>query len=154
MEERQELWLETTKKLIEQSKMTMKKIAETANVSEQTVARLASGDISKNKNTGLPTIMKVVAACGGTLSIGGSDSRIIGEELINLQGEVASLTNLLNETTEALNNLRKEHTQLLAEADLLRLRLDHKDELLAHKEKIISLYSQVERLREGTSKDT
>ena len=149
MEERQELWLETTKRIIEDSKMSLKKIAEVANVSEQTVARLASGDLSKNKNTGLPTIMRVVAACGGTLSIGGSGSRIIGEELINLQGEVERLTNELNIALNDLDNLRKEHSALSAENKLLELKLKHKEEIIEHKEKIISLYSQVEKLREG-----
>ncbi len=149
MEERQELWIETTKRIIIDSKKPFKKIAEEANVSEQTVARLASGDLSKNKNTGLPTIMRVVAACGGTLSIGGSGSRIIGEELINLQGEVERLTNELNIALNDLDNLRKEHSALSAEYKLLELKLKHKEEIIEHKEKIISLYSQVEKLREG-----
>jgi transcriptional regulator with XRE-family HTH domain len=146
MEERQELWLETTKRIIEDSKMSLKKIAEVANVSEQTVARLASGDLSKNKNTGLPTIMKVVAACGGTLSIGGSGSRIIGEELINLQGDVERLTNELNIAMNELDALRKEHTTLMAEADLLRLKLEHKEEIISHKEKIITVYGHLDKL--------
>lgn len=146
MEEKQELWLETTKKLIENTKMPHKKIAELANVSEQTVARIASGDLSKNKNTGLPTIMKVVAACGGTLSIGGTESRIIGEELINLQGEVQSLTAQLEEVMASLDTLRKDYAQLLSETDLLRLNLSHKEEIIARNEKIIALYSQLEKL--------
>ena len=146
MEERQELWLETTKRIIEDSKMSLKKIAEVANVSEQTVARLASGDLSKNKNTGLPTIMKVVAACGGTLSIGGSGSRIIGEELINLQGEVERLTNELSIALNDLDALRKEFAALSADANLLRLKLDHKEEIITHKEKIISLYGHLDKL--------
>lgn len=146
MEEKQELWLETTKKLIENTKMPHKKIAELANVSEQTVARIASGDLSKNKNTGIPTIMKVVAACGGTLSIGGTESRIIGEELINLQGEVQSLTAQLEEVMASLDTLRKEYAQLLSETDLLRLNLSHKEEIIARNEKIIALYSQLEKL--------
>ena len=146
MEEKQELWLETTKKLIENTKMPHKKIAELANVSEQTVARIASGDLSKNKNTGLPTIMKVVAACGGTLSIGGTESRIIGEELINLQGEVQSLTAQLEEVMTSLDTLRKDYAQLLSETDLLRLNLSHKEEIITRNEKIIALYSQLEKL--------
>lgn len=146
MEEKQELWLETTKKLIENTKMPHKKIAELANVSEQTVARIASGDLSKNKNTGLPTIMKVVAACGGTLSIGGTESRIIGEELINLQGEVQSLTAQLEEVMASLDTLRKDYAQLLSETDLLRLNLSHKEEIITRNEKIIALYSQLEKL--------
>lgn len=146
MEEHQELWLETTKRIIEDSKKPYKKIAEEANVSEQTVARLASGDLSKNKNTGLPTIMRVVAACGGTLSIGGSGSRIIGEELINLQGEVERLTNELSIALNDLDALRKEFAALSADADLLRLKLDHKEEIITHKEKIISLYGHLDKL--------
>lgn len=146
MEERQELWLETTKRIIEDSKKPFKRIAEEANVSEQTVARLASGDLSKNKNTGLPTIMRVVAACGGTLSIGGSGSRIIGEELINLKGEVERLTNELNIVLNDLDALRKDHAALTAEADLLRIKLGHKEEIIAQNEKIISLYEHLDKL--------
>lgn len=146
MEERQELWIETTKRIIIDSKKPFKKIAEEANVSEQTVARLASGDLSKNKNTGLPTIMRVVASCGGTLSISGSDSRIIGEELINLQVEVERLTNELSIALNELDALRKEFAALSADADLLRLKLDHKEEIITHKEKIISLYGHLDRL--------
>jgi hypothetical protein len=146
MEERQELWLETTKRIIEDSKKPFKRIAEEANVSEQTVARLASGDLSKNKNTGLPTIMRVVAACGGTLSIGGSGSRIIGEELINLQGEVERLTNELSIAMNDLDALRKDYAALTAEADLLRMRLDHKEEIITHKDKIIFLYGHLDKL--------
>ena len=146
MDAKQELWLDTTKNLIESSKLPLKKIAELANVSEQTVARIASGDISKNKNTGLPTIMKVVAACGGTLSIGGSESRIIGEELINLQGTVQSLTAQLEDVMASLDTLRKDYAQLLSETDLLRLNLSHKEEIIARNEKIIALYSQLEKL--------
>lgn len=146
MEEHQELWLETTKHIIIDSKKPFKKIAEEANVSEQTVARLASGDLSKNKNTGLPTIMRVVAACGGTLSIGGSGSRIIGEELINLQGEVERLTNELNIAMNELDAMRKDHAALTAEADLLRMKLDHKEEIISHKEKIIAVYGHLDKL--------
>ena len=146
MEERQELWIETTKRIIEDSKKPYKKIAEEANVSEQTVARLASGDLSKNKNTGLPTIMRVVAACGGTLSIGGSGSRIIGEELINLQGEVERLTNELSIALNDLDALRKEFAALSADANLLRMKIDHKEEIITHKEKIISLYGHLDKL--------
>lgn len=146
MEAKQELWLDTTKNLIESSKLPLKKIAELANVSEQTVARIASGDISKNKNTGLPTIMKVVAACGGTLSIGGTESRIIGEELINLQGTVQSLTAQLEDVMASLDTLRKDYAQLLSETDLLRLNLSHKEDIITRNEKIIALYSKLEEL--------
>ena len=146
MEEKQELWLETTKKLIENTKLPHKRIAEMANVSEQTVSRIASGDLSKNKNTGLPTIMKVVAACGGTLSISGAESRIIGEELINLHGEVQNLSARLADAMTSLDTLRNDYTNLLSEADLLRLNLSHKEEIIARNEKIIALYSQLEKL--------
>ena len=141
------MWLETTKCIIEDSKLPLKKIAELANVSEQTVARLASGDLSKNKNTGLPTIMKVVAACGGTLSIGKADSRIIGEELINLQGAVERLTSELTTANEDLAEERNAHADLIAEAVMLRLKLKHYEEIIEHKEKIISLYERQYELR-------
>ena len=38
---------------------------------------------------------------------------------------------------------------LSEEYKLLELKLKHKEEIIEHKEKIISLYSQVEKLREG-----
>lgn len=151
--EQKEVWLENLQKLIANSGLSHKKIAEKALVSEQTVARLATAKDTDAKNTGLHTFISIVHACGGSVfdTIEGSGAQIVGVDYMNLRSQVDSLTAELNLALSELAVLRNTNAAQSAELDLLRLKLDHKEELIAHKDKIILLYSQQEKLWNATN---
>lgn len=151
--ENKEVWLSNVQKLIAGSGLSYKKIAEKALLSEQTVARLATAKATEAKNTGLHTFISIVNACGGSVieCIEGTNAQIAGTEYIKLQAQVDSLTAELNLALSELAVLKNTNAAQSAELDLLRLKLDHKEEIIAHKEKIISLYSQQEKIWNATN---
>lgn len=141
------MWLDNLKELKTKTMMTTKQIAEKANLPEKTVIRILQGTTSDPR---VDTVRRIVAAMGGSLDdIFAESGAIIGDQkLANLQEELYQVTVELSGANSELSIIKNTNAALMAENELLRQKLDHKDELLAHKEKIISLYSQVERLRE------
>lgn len=146
--ENNEVWLSNIQNLIAHCGMSHKKIAEKAMVSEQTVMRLATAKPGDAKNTGLHTFISIVHACGGSVfeCIEGSNAQIAGTDYIKLQAQLESMTAELNLALSEIAVLKNTNAAQSAELDLLRLKLDHKEEIIAHKDKIISLYSQQEKL--------
>jgi predicted transcriptional regulator len=141
------MWLDNLKELKTKTMMTTKQIAEKANLPEKTVIRILQGATSDPR---VDTVRRIVAAMGGSLDdIFAESGAIIGDQkLASLQEELYQVTVELSGANSELAIIKNTNAALMAENELLRQKLDHKDELLAHKEKIISLYSQVERLRE------
>lgn len=124
------MWLEKLKELKKETGMSVKQIAEKGNMSEKTVARVFSGDTDRPY---MDTLYDIVTALGGSLDdlFSEGKARLASEELITVQNEVERLTaenNMLN----AENAMLKDKVNVLnAESDILRMKLEHKDELLS-----------------------
>ena len=135
------MWLDNLKELKAKTKMTSKQIAELTNLPERTVIRIFSGDTD---NPYVDTLRRIVAVLGGSLDDLFAESKIIvgGQDLITAQAEVERLTAeiaMLNAERAVLND---KVTALTSENDLLRLKLEHKEE-------IISIHNYYNKLKPG-----
>ena len=139
------MWFDNLKELKKKANLTSKQIAERANLPERTVLRIFSGETNDPR---IDTVRRIVAVVGGSLDdIFAESGAVIGDQnLAALQAEVERLTVELASVTTELSVTKNTNAALSAETDLLRLKLDHKEEIIAHKEKIISLYSQQEKI--------
>lgn len=110
------MWLDNLKELRKKTGMTVKQIAEQTNLPERTVSRIFSGDTDAPR---VDTLRRMVAVLGGSLDdlFAESGSVVANADLISLQDE--------NE------RLRSEIARLKAENELLGMKLEHKEELLA-----------------------
>lgn len=138
------MWLDNLKELKTMSGMTVKQIAEKTNLPERTVTRIFSGDTD---NPYVDTLHRIVTVLGGSLDSILADTKVVvgGANLATLQAEVEKL----NEERERLNGdveklkgelalsvaenavLNNKVNALTSENELLRLKLEHKEEIIA-----------------------
>lgn len=124
------MWLDTLKELKKEKQMSAKQIAEKANMSERTVSRIFSGDTDAPY---VDTLQRIAAALDASLDdILGDSKAVVGtKNLATLQEEVDRLT-AENEMLSAKNTvLESKVTSLSSEIDMLRLKLEHKEEIIA-----------------------
>lgn len=124
------MWLDNLKELKKAKGMSSKQIAEAANLPERTVARIFSGD---TPNPYVDTLYRIVAVLGGSLDDILTDSKaVVGSKTIaTLQEEVDRITADNGIMSAELAVLRDKVVTLTAENDLLRLKLEHKEEIIA-----------------------
>lgn len=150
------MWLDNLKELKKSTGMSFKQIAEMTNLPERTVARIFSGDTD---NPYVDTLHRIVSVLGGSLDsiladskavVGNVNSTILQEDIDRLNGEVDRLNGEVEERNRELTLLSAENSilkdkvnTLTAENDLLRIRLEHKEE-------IISLHNYYNKLKSGT----
>lgn len=110
--------------------MTVKQIAEKTNLPERTVSRIFSGETD---NPYVDTLHRIVTVLGSSLDGIFADTKlVVGEEnLAALQADIDRLTSELTLANAELAVLRDKANTLSAENEVLRLKLEHKDELLA-----------------------
>lgn len=110
--------------------MTVKQIAEKTNLPERTVSRIFSGETD---NPYVDTLHRIVTVLGSSLDGIFADTKlVVGEEnLAALQTDIDRLTSELTLANAELAVLKDKVCTLTAESDILRLKLEHKDELLA-----------------------
>lgn len=134
------MWLDNLKELKKRTGMTAKAIAKQANLPDATVENVLAGTV---KNPRIDTIRQIVTALGGSLDeVFAESGAVIGDtKLAKLQEERDALI-------IEISKERAENVKLHTEVQLLQLKLDHKDEIISHKEQIIALYSQVGKMRE------
>ena len=134
------MWLDNLKELKKRTGMTAKAIAKQANLPDATVENVLAGTV---KNPRIDTIRQIVTALGGSLDeIFAESGAVIGDQkLSKLQEERDALI-------IEISKERAENAKLSTEVQLLQLKLEHKDEIISHKEQIIALYSQVGKMRE------
>ncbi len=124
------MWLDNLKELKAKSGMSSKQIAEKTNLPERTVIRIFSGDTD---NPYVDTLRRIVAVIGGTLDDLFAESKIVvgNQNLAALQSEVERLT-AENGMLSAENVILKDkNVTLTAENDLLRMKLEHKEEIIS-----------------------
>lgn len=138
------MWLDNLKELKKNAGMSSKQIAEKTNLPERTVSRIFSGDTD---NPYMDTLRRIVAVLGGSLDDLFAESKtVVGtKDLATLQADVDKFT-AENAMLNAENVVLKDKVvALTAELDLLRLKLEHKEE-------IISLHNYYRSIICGTEK--
>lgn len=124
------MWLDNLKELKKEKQLSAKQIAEKANMSERTVTRIFSGDTDAPY---VDTLQRIAAALDASLDdILGDSKAVVGtKNLATLQEEVDRLT-ADNEILDAENAVLKDRINILiTENDMLRLKLEHKEEIIA-----------------------
>jgi transcriptional regulator with XRE-family HTH domain len=124
------MWLDTLKELKKAKGLSSKQIAEMTNLPERTVARVFSGD---TPNPYADTLYRIVSVLGGSLDDILADSKaVVGSKTL------AAVQNELDQATAELMLIKAENTvlndkakALETENELLKLKLAHKEELLA-----------------------
>lgn len=138
------MWLENLRELKKEKGVTNKWIAEATNLPERTVTRIFAGDTD---NPYVDTLHRLVTVLGGSLDSILADTKVVvgGADLVELQAEkdtvqeendalVAELEKLGAELSLANTEiavLKDKIAALTAETDILRLKLEHKEEIIA-----------------------
>lgn len=138
------MWLTNLQELRKEKGISIKHIAEEANLPERTVARIFSGD---TPNPYVDTLYHIVAVLGGSLDDVLADSKTVvgSKNLAILQSDVDMLKEE-NNILKAENAMLKDKVgNLAAENDILRMKLEHKEE-------IISLHNYYKSLLNGSPK--
>ena len=124
------MWLQTLKELKKQTGMSVKQIAAKSNLPERTVARVFDGSTEHPR---IDTLYLIVTAMGGSMNDIFADTTAIiaTEKLVEIK-ETADVVEAERDMIVAENAILKEKVNALtAEIDLLKLKLLHKEELLA-----------------------
>lgn len=124
------MWLDNLKELRKSKGITTKQIADLTNLPERTVIRIFSGDTD---NPYVDTLHRIVSVLGGSLDsiladtktvVGTTDMTTLQDDVNRLNGEVTLL--------QAENSVMKDKiVTLTTENDLLRMKLEHKEEIIA-----------------------
>jgi transcriptional regulator with XRE-family HTH domain len=133
------MWLDNLKELKKAKGMSSKQIAEKTNLPERTVSRIFSGD---TPNPYVDTLYRIVAVLDGSLDDVLADSKtVVGNtNLATLQADVDRLNSeviLLQAENKVLTD---KNAVLTTENDMLRMKLEHKEE-------IISLHNYYNKLK-------
>jgi transcriptional regulator with XRE-family HTH domain len=124
------MWLDNLKELKKKTNMTNKQIAIKSNLPEKTICRIFAGD---TKNPYIDTLNAIALALDSTLTdiLADTKVRVGNESLVELQENVEAVESekdlLLAENKilqDKVNNLEKE-------LELTKMKLMHKEELLA-----------------------
>ena len=137
------MWLDKLKELKKETGMSLSQIAERTNLPEKTIDRIFSG---KTNNPYVDTLHRIVTVLGGSLDDILTDTNVVvgTEKLATLQESVEATTaerDMLRAECKVLND---KVAALTAEIDLLHMKLEHKEELLA-------LHNYYNRVREGNN---
>lgn len=124
------MWLDNLKDLKKEKGMSIKQIAEATNLPERTVSRIFSGDTD---NPYVDTLHRIVSVLGGSLdSILADTKMVVGDSnLITLQTDIDRLNGELALISAENAVLKDKVVNLTAENDILRLKLEHKEEIIA-----------------------
>lgn len=124
------MWLDNLKELKKEKGMTAKQIAEATNLPERTVSRIFSGDTD---NPYVTTIHRIVSVLGGSLDMIFAESKVVvgNESLIELQATIDNLNSELAAIREENTALKDTLVKITAENDVLKTKLEHKEEIIA-----------------------
>lgn len=124
------MWFERLGIAFADSKMSQKQLAERSQVSEKTIKRMLT---NRNYSTSIDTITRVAKALDTTLEdlFSDTDARVLGGNMVSVQEELQRVT-AEKGILEAENSMLKDKVVALsAEIDLLRIKLEHKEEIIS-----------------------
>jgi transcriptional regulator with XRE-family HTH domain len=124
------MWLDNLKELKKRAGMSAKQIAERTRLPERTVSRIFSGDTD---NPYVDTLHRIVTILGGSLDDILADTKAVvaTESLVEVQ-ESANVIEAQRDSIAVENDMLKDKVAALtAENELLRLKLEHKEEIIA-----------------------
>ena len=131
------MWLENIKELKKAAGMSVKQIAELTNLPERTVTRIFSGDTD---NPYVDTLHRIVTVLGGSLDDILADTKVVvgDKNLVELQENVDAVS-AEKETVAAEKDLlavenailKEKITALTTENEILKMKLLHKEEIIA-----------------------
>ena len=125
------MWLDNLKELRKLSgNPTNKKIGEDANLPERTIARIFAGD---TVNPYVSTLDLIAKALGSSLDEVFADTKVVvgNEKMSDLQ-EIADTVTAERDILVAENSILKDKVaNLTAEVDLLKMKLEHKEEIIS-----------------------
>ena len=124
------MWLDNLKELKKKSGLTCAEIAERSNVAERTVKRIFSGESDHPYADTLDMIAKALDADLGAVF---SDTSVVvaTADIVGIKDKVDKVTAEADMLVAENNALKMENTALKTEVDLLRLKLEHKEENIA-----------------------
>ena len=143
------MWLEILKNRRKELGYTFKYISQESKFPERTVSRIFSGE---TLSPGVDTLYPIATVLGLTLDelfvgtdsiIGGKDYRHLLEENLTLTERLEKAEAELALTTAENSVLKDKITALTTENGLLRIKLEHKEE-------IISLHNYYNKLKSGS----
>lgn len=135
------MWRDRILEAKKEKGITTKYMAEYARLSEKTVTRILRNQLSEPF---IDNVIELGASVGLSPSEIFSETGVVvgGQDLVAMQAEVDRLTSDRDALAAEVESLKKENAALSAELDLVRLKLEHKDELVKHKDEIIRLMRQ------------
>lgn len=143
------MWLDRLQQRRKELNYTIKHISQESKLPERTVTRIFSGEtLSPSVDTlyAIATVLELTLdelVAGTDSVVGGKDYRHLLEENITLTDEIERLSGELA-LINAENSVLKDKVGVLtAENDLLRIKLEHKEE-------IISIHNYYNKLKSGT----
>ena len=131
------MWLDNLKELKKAKGMSSKQIAEKTSLPERTVIRIFSGDTD---NPYVDTLHRIVTALGGSLDDILADTKVVvaTESLVEVKEtleEFKDSANIMEAERDLIKieneRLKVENANMATELRLLKMELQHKDELLA-----------------------
>ena len=124
------MWLDNLKELKKSKGLTSKQIAEQTNLPERTVTRIFSGDTD---NPYVDTLHRIVTVLGGSLDDILADTKVVvgNKNLVALQENLEQVTAERDLIAAEVATLQATVAALTAENEILRLKLSHKEEIIA-----------------------
>lgn len=123
------MWLDNLKELRESKGISIKQIAEMANLPERTVVRIFAGS---TPNPYVDTLYHIVTALDGSLDDILADSKAVvgNKNTVMLQEEINRLTSESVMLNAEIALLKDKVVTLTAENDVMKSKLEHKDEII------------------------
>lgn len=124
------MWLDNLKELKKKKGMSSKQIAEQTNLPERTITRIFSGETDAPR---VDTLRRIVVVLGASLDdiFAESCSVVANTDQIVLQNEVDRLTGEVALLQAEIAVLKDKNASLSAENDLLRLKLEYEEKIVA-----------------------
>jgi transcriptional regulator with XRE-family HTH domain len=138
------MWLVKLKEAKEKSGMSLKQLSDSSGVTEKTLTRIFAGGASMPR---FGTLGDIASALGTSLEeiFAESNAMVASGDLIELKADAERIS-AENNLLKAENAMLKDKVgNLTAENDILRMKLEHKEE-------IISLHNYYKSLLNGSSK--
>ena len=131
------MWLEIIRERRKELGYTIKHIAEEAKLTERTTSRIFSGETDDPYASNLYRIAAVLdlslddLLADGNSVVGSKKLEVLQEETASLNTEVERLTAELSLVNAENAVLKDKVASLTSENDLLRLKLEHKEEIIS-----------------------